>query len=112
LKSPDEESDAYFASRDRGSQIGAWASDQSQPVASRAALKQRFNEAEQRFGDEPVPRPSHWGGYRLWLQSVELWISRESRLHDRGRWERQLALVANDAAIEAAAWKNPQRLQP
>jgi pyridoxamine 5'-phosphate oxidase len=86
---PDAESDAYFASRPRGSRIGAWASDQSQPVADRAALDAHVAAVEQRFdGVEEVPRPEHWGGYLLRPTSIEFWHGRSSRLHDRFRFER------------------------
>jgi pyridoxamine 5'-phosphate oxidase len=78
-----DESDAYFASRPRGKQIGAWASQQSRKLASRDVLIQQCEEIEQRFDGEPVPRPSFWGGYRLSPSRVEFWKAGESRLHDR-----------------------------
>lgn len=83
-----EESDAYFAGRPRGSQLAAWASAQSRPVASRADLEAAVAEVAARFGDGPVPRPPHWGGYRLVPATVELWQGRPDRLHDRLRYER------------------------
>jgi pyridoxamine 5'-phosphate oxidase len=76
------ESDAYFASRPRGAQIGAWASAQGSVLRDRAELDERVREVEARFPDE-VPRPEHWGGYRLRPDAVELWQGRPDRLHDR-----------------------------
>ena len=85
----DATSDAYFASRPRGSRIGAWTSQQSAPIADRAELESRAAEVAARFdGDEDVPRPPAWGGYRLVPDSVELWQGRPNRLHDRLHWQR------------------------
>jgi pyridoxamine 5'-phosphate oxidase len=77
------ESEAYFARRPRGSQLGAWASPQSQPIASRAELEQRTREVEARFEGKPVPRPDSWGGYLVFPERIELWLGRPDRLHDR-----------------------------
>lgn len=77
------ESDEYFASRPRGSQLGAWASDQSAMLPSRETLETKYREIEARFGAGPVPRPPFWGGYRLIPEQVEFWYGRPDRLHDR-----------------------------
>jgi pyridoxamine 5'-phosphate oxidase len=82
------ESDAYFATRDRASQIGAWASPQSEIIPDRMWLEQRVAEVDARFEGVEVPRPQHWGGFRLAPVRVELWHNQPNRLHDRLRYER------------------------
>jgi pyridoxamine 5'-phosphate oxidase len=81
-----DESDAYYASRARGSRIGAWASLQGRAIPDREWLDARVAEAEARFPEDDIPRPAYWGGYRLVPDAVELWQGRPSRLHDRTHW--------------------------
>jgi len=121
-RSPAPESDAYFASRALQSRIGAWASAQSEPIESRERLRAAVTETAQRLGVDPraaaegaaaevqVPRPSHWGGYRLWAEAVELWVEGAARIHDRARWTRKLNRLP-DGRMEAGAW-SVTRLQP
>jgi pyridoxamine 5'-phosphate oxidase len=92
----DDEADAYFSTRDRGSQVGAWASDQSTPLESREALLQRVRDIENKYEGAEIPRPPHWTGFVISPESVEFWTQREFRLHDRilyrleeGEWTKQ-----------------------
>lgn len=118
------ESDDYFASRPWRSRLAALASEQSAPIATRQLLFNRLRETAERHGapdplvapdddQEPglrLPRPAHWGGYRLWAAAVELWVEGEHRLHDRARWTRVIA-QASDGRFQAEPWQH-QRLQP
>ena len=106
--SPADESDGYFASRALDSRIGAWASLQSQPLDSRRTLLKRVATEAARFGTS-VPRPPHWGGYRLWPEAVELWIDGPFRVHDRARWTR--SLEAFDGGFRPGPWQ-ATRLYP
>ncbi|HLJ39689.1 MAG TPA: pyridoxamine 5'-phosphate oxidase [Steroidobacteraceae bacterium] len=120
---PEKDSDRYFASRAWQSRIGAWASAQSEPLASRARLLDAVKQAASRFGtpvpgtpaaqaagDYEIPRPPHWGGLRLWAESVELWVAGNARIHDRARWTRALKATGG-GAFEGGPWQ-ATRLQP
>jgi pyridoxamine 5'-phosphate oxidase len=128
--SPESESDAYFASRRWESKLSAWASNQSQPIASRDALLARLPAVIAELGlsldalltnpaSVTIPRPPHWGGYRVYATAMELWLGGTGRLHDRARWERPLpGARAGDswekleqAALGSAGWVGT-RLQP
>ena len=110
------DSDAYFAARPWASQLGAHASLQSQPIASRAALEAQLADVTQRYGATPgngaeaMHRPAHWGGYVLWAQAVELWMEGDARIHDRVRWTRDLRFAA-DGQAQCGDWYHT-RLQP
>lgn len=112
----DDESDAYFRSRHWQSRLGACASDQSKPIESREALLEKVMETAielgvnlQDPGDPDIPRPAHWGGYRVWAERVELWVSGPGRVHDRAAWTRDLAAASD--AFTAGPW-SATRLQP
>ena len=123
VAAPEGDSDAYFAARAWQSRLGAWASEQSEPIGSRAQLLEAVRDTARRFGaptpgspgaDDSlkvtIPRPPHWGGYRLWADMVELWVEGAARIHDRARWQRTLrALPAG--SFKADAWV-ATRLQP
>ena len=123
VAAPEADSDAYFATRPWQSRIGAWASEQSEPIGSRAELLGVVKETARRFGaptpgapgaDDSlkitVPRPPHWGGYRLWADTVELWVEGAARIHDRARWQRRLQ-APEGGSFRPGAW-TATRLQP
>jgi pyridoxamine 5'-phosphate oxidase len=124
VQSPASESDTYFATRDWGSQLGAWGSDQSEPLASRDALIAQIRARAQTLslelgedtqtlasGEIPlIPRPPHWGGYRVWANVIELWKEGPKRVHDRARWSRSL-VRASEHEFTVSGWTG-HRLQP
>jgi pyridoxamine 5'-phosphate oxidase len=121
VRAPDADSDAYFKSRAWQRRIGAWASQQSAPLAERTDLFRAIRATAARFGtpepgpeydatrDYDVPRPPFWGGYRLWADAVELWVEGESRYHERARWTRNLNPRGD--GFDCTAWR-ATRLQP
>ena len=119
LQSPDEENDTYFANRHLGSQVGAWASNQSNPVKDREALDDQFKKILDRFNltsesitrnEQKIPRPPNWGGYRLWIEEIEFWLNQKDRLHDRLHFRR--ALTISSEGIETEKKWTVKRLQP
>jgi pyridoxamine 5'-phosphate oxidase len=110
LRSPDAESDAYFARRPFGSQLNAWVSEQSAPIADLAELERRAASKQREQHTDVLARPAWWGGYRLWFSAVELWLEGADRFHDRIRYERELT-PADRYAFSAGDWR-AQRLQP
>lgn len=124
VKSPAAESDAYFASRGWGSRLGAWGSDQSRPIASHKQLVQQIRERAVKLGvalgDDTntlsgnhapdIPRPPHWGGFRIWPAALELWVEGADRIHDRARWERSLTRH-DEHSFDGGPW-TASRLQP
>ena len=119
LQSTDKENDAYFASRHLGSQVGAWASNQSNPVEDRQALDDQFRKILDRFNltsesitrnEQKIPRPPHWGGYRLWIEEIEFWLNQKDRLHDRLHFRR--ALTISSEGIKTEKNWTIKRLQP
>jgi len=116
VKSPHAESDAYFARRALTNRLGAWASRQSQPLASRAALAEQVVTVAEGFGVDPnaqigeVPRPPHWGGFRLWIDALELWVEGPGRIHDRALWRRELQ-PQDEYSFAGGEWR-ATRLNP
>jgi pyridoxamine 5'-phosphate oxidase len=114
--SPAPESDQYFASRAFESRVSAWASVQSEPLATREALVAQVQTVKERLGlaakatDGNVPRPPHWGGVRLWIDSIELWSEGAGRIHDRARWTRTLT-KKDEFSFSAGPWTGT-RLNP
>jgi pyridoxamine 5'-phosphate oxidase len=110
VRSPEAESDAYFATRPLASQINAWSSEQSRPLPDPAALEERAANVATKVTAGRLPRPESWGGFRLWLESIELWVEGRDRFHERVRYERRVE--ARDAhTFETGRWAS-QRLQP
>ncbi len=116
VASPAAESDRYFATRPVASKIGAWTSEQSAPIESRAALMANITRTMLRLGvklddtDAEIARPPSWGGFRVWAEHVELWVGQESRVHDRARWSRSLT-PDGEHGFACGDWAST-RLQP
>jgi pyridoxamine 5'-phosphate oxidase len=114
VRSPAAESDAYFATRPRQSQLSAWSSEQSRPLSDPAELERRAARIVAERGgsssQQPLPRPEFWGGYRLWIDALELWVEGAHRFHERVRYERRLE-PTNPHSFVADSWRW-QRLQP
>ena len=124
VRSPEAESDAYFKTREWGSQLGAWGSDQSEELKSRQAMMQQLRERAAGLGlsvsddlqsltsteDPKIARPAHWGGIRIWASAIELWVEGRDRIHDRGAWKRDLSR-ASEYAFNVTPWVS-RRLQP
>ena len=105
---PDVDSDAYWRTRPLDARVAAIASDQTRPIASREALLAKVDAATERFGADP-PRPERWGGYRVWADTIELWVGQPARVHDRAVWTR--ALAPAPGGFTGSAWRST-RLQP
>jgi pyridoxamine 5'-phosphate oxidase len=105
---PDADADRYWASRPLDARLAAVVSEQSEPIASRAALVEKFEAARRQLGPESR-RPHHWVGYRVWAERVELWVSGPARLHDRGSWRRSLTPAGD--GFTGGNWRST-RLQP
>lgn len=105
---PAAQADAYFETRPPGARLAAWASAQSRPIGSRDELVAKQREVGQRFGDD-APRPPNWGGYRVWAETIEFWVGRDDRLHDRAHYRR--TLTPDGSGQRAGPW-TAQRLQP
>ncbi|MDJ0866458.1 MAG: pyridoxamine 5'-phosphate oxidase [Myxococcota bacterium] len=107
---PDDDSDAYFATRPLDSQLACWATAQSEAIASRAELLARLATVQARYAaTDAIPRPPHWGGYRVWAERVELWVTRPARLHDRVEYSRKLTSAGD--GFRGGPWQQ-RRLQP